>query len=283
GRKKKKKKKKCNEIKYNIIRKRLEKLREEEEEEKAKKQREEEEKAKKLREEEEKAKKQREEEEKARQQREEERAKRLREEEEKAKRQREEEEKAKRLREEEEKAKRQREEEEEKARKQREDEDKSKKQLTERERMKQMEREDRLRREQEKFQQTIQPSSTSASGNAEKKEYNIWFIVDLQRTDKVNIDSSTLGSSETWIKHLQGLFDGKVIDVRTRVKTTNLSVINVKFGVNIQLSEHPQEYIDRFETLTKDKTFQQSVQNALGNAFTLDVTIWEASYEKISH
>jgi len=149
--------------------------------------------------------------------------------------------------------------------------------------MKQIEREERLQREREKEKaEQPQPSKPANTDNTSvaPKEYNIWFTVDFQRIDKADIDANTLGDAEKWTQCLQPMFEGKLINVRTRVKS-KLSVFNLKFGVNVQLNEPPADYINRFEDIIKNNTLRHAVENALGNAFTVEVGVWEANYEKL--
>merc|ERR1712154_422806 len=112
---------------------------------------------------------------------------------------------------------------------------------------------------------------------APTKDYKIFFSVNIQTAENDNIDDV-----DELRPLLADLFDVKsekdVFEIKTRKKGNGFKI---DFGIIIATSMHPADYIDTFDDLTMDGSFQETIKEGFDMAKDPHVHIWEARYEKI--
>ena len=119
----------------------------------------------------------------------------------------------------------------------------------------------------------------------EKKEYKIYFIVDI-RMKKENDLESKIENTESLRKPFARIFKVKkrehVFDVKTRIRPGG-KAFKIEFGIKIATTMHPADYIQIFDELTsKDNPqIQDAMQDALDFDTEPEIHVWEARYEKM--
>merc|ERR1712228_53077 len=112
---------------------------------------------------------------------------------------------------------------------------------------------------------------------APTKEYKIFFSVNIQTDENDNI-----GDTDELRPLLADLFDVQrekdVFEIKTRKKGNGFKI---DFGIIIATTMHPADYIDTFDDLTEDGSFQASIKDGFDMDEDPHVHIWEARYEKI--
>merc|ERR1712099_59316 len=112
---------------------------------------------------------------------------------------------------------------------------------------------------------------------APTKDYKIFFSVNIQTGENDNIDDT-----DELRPLLADLFDTKsekdVFEIKTRKKGNGFKI---DFGIIIATSMHPADYIDTFDDLTMDGSFQETIKEGFEMNKDPHVHIWEARYEKI--
>merc|ERR1712152_71210 len=69
-----------------------------------------------------------------------------------------------------------------------------------------------------------------------------------------------------------------VFQIKTRKKGNGFKI---DFGIIIATSMHPADYIDTFDDMTMDGSFQEAIKDGFEMDDDPHVHIWEARYEKI--
>merc|ERR1712187_892491 len=112
---------------------------------------------------------------------------------------------------------------------------------------------------------------------APTKDYKIFFSVNIQTAENDNI-----GDTDDLRPLLAELFDTKsekdVFEIKTRKKGNGFKI---DFGIIIATTMHPADYIDTFDDLTMDGSFQETIKDGFEMDEDPHVHIWEARYEKI--
>merc|ERR1711997_851639 len=112
---------------------------------------------------------------------------------------------------------------------------------------------------------------------APTKDYKIFFSVNIQTEENDDI-----GEVEKLRPLLADLFDTRsekdVFEIKTRKKGNGFKI---DFGIIIATSMHPADYIDTFDDLTMDGSFQATMKDGFQMDDDPHVHIWEARYEKI--
>merc|ERR1712228_306946 len=112
---------------------------------------------------------------------------------------------------------------------------------------------------------------------APTKDYKIFFSVNIQTEENDDI-----GEVEKLRPLLADLFDTRsekdVFEIKTRKKGNGFKI---DFGIIIATSMHPADYIDTFDDLTMDGSFQETIKEGFEMDEDPHVHIWEARYEKI--
>merc|ERR1740123_577578 len=112
---------------------------------------------------------------------------------------------------------------------------------------------------------------------APTKDYKIFFSVNIQTKENDNI-----GDTDELRPLLSDLFDTRsekdVFEIKTRKKGNGFKI---DFGIIIATTMHPADYIDTFDDLTMDGSFQATIKDGFDMEEDPHVHIWEARYEKI--
>merc|ERR1712039_852157 len=101
---------------------------------------------------------------------------------------------------------------------------------------------------------------------APTKDYKIFFSVNIQTKENDNI-----GDTDELRPLLSDLFDTR----------SEKDVFKIDFGIIIATTMHPADYIDTFDDLTMDGSFQATIKDGFDMEEDPHVHIWEARYEKI--
>jgi len=114
---------------------------------------------------------------------------------------------------------------------------------------------------------------------APKKDYKIFFSVNIQTDEN---DEDIIGNTKGLRPLLADLFETRkekdVFQIKTRKKGNGFKI---DFGIIIATSMHPADYIDTFDDMTMDGSFQEAIKDGFEMDDDPHVHIWEARYEKI--
>ena len=95
-------------------------------------------------------------------------------------------------------------------------------------------------------------------------------------------DEDIIGDTKPLRPLLADLFETRtekdVFEIKTRKKGNGFKI---DFGIIIATSMHPADYIDTFDDLTMDGSFQATIKEGFEMDEDPHVHIWEARYEKI--
>merc|ERR1712174_52804 len=114
---------------------------------------------------------------------------------------------------------------------------------------------------------------------APTKDYKIFFSVNIQTEEDCE---EAIEDTKSLRPHLAELFETRkekdVFEIKTRKKGNGFKI---DFGIIIATSMHPADYIDTFDDLTMDGSFQETIKEGFEMDEDPHVHIWEARYEKI--
>eukprot|EP01083_Nonionella_stella_P054788 144599_1 len=111
------------------------------------------------------------------------------------------------------------------------------------------------------------------------KDYKLFYSVNIQTDEN---DEDVIADTAILKPLLADLFETRserdVFEIKTRRKNDGF---NIQFGVVIATSMHPADYIDTFDDLTADGSFQETLKEGFELSKPPDAHYWEARYEKI--